>query len=77
MTSQQEKHLLKMAEQIAANLSAGVDAETAAERTADHLRRFWTPQMRSQLAACAEEGAVEPGPTVVRALSLLSAQQTA
>ncbi len=77
MTSQRERHLLKMAAQIAANLSAGVDDETAAVRTADHLRRFWTPEMRERLAACSQDTTTDMDPTVMAALALLSTQQTA
>ena len=40
------EQLIKMANQIADNL---VFQDDAAERTADHLRRFWAPSMRQQL----------------------------
>lgn len=77
MTSQQEQHLVKMAAQIAANLSAGVDAETAAVRTADHMKRFWTPEMRARLLACSQDAITDIDATVLAALTLLSAQRTA
>ena len=40
--------LIKMVNQIAANLSAYEPAE-AAERIEQHLVRFWTPKMRHDL----------------------------
>jgi formate dehydrogenase subunit delta len=43
---QEIDNLIKMANQIADNL---VFQDDAAERTADHLRRFWAPSMRQQL----------------------------
>jgi len=39
-------HLVKMANQIAANFSFHEDGVT---RVADHLRRFWAPSMLRQL----------------------------
>lgn len=43
---QEIENLIRMANQIADNL---VFHDDAAERTADHLRRFWAPSMRQQL----------------------------
>ena len=40
--------LQKMAEQIALNLGGGHE-EAAADLTAAHIQRFWTPAMRSKL----------------------------
>jgi len=48
-------HLTKMANQIARNLAAqGEDAAIAA--TAQHIRDFWDPRMRKQLAEAGGEG---------------------
>lgn len=47
--------LLKMAEQIALNLGAGHE-QPAAELTAAHIQRFWTPAMRNQLIEFWREG---------------------
>jgi formate dehydrogenase subunit delta len=77
MASQELKQLIKMAQQIAANLAAGVDANTAAARTADHLRRFWTPAMRSQLLDYWQDGEGDLDTTVSAALAELSSQATA
>lgn len=48
MAAKQIEQLVKMATQIALNLGAGRD-DTAPQRTAEHLSRFWTPDMRRQL----------------------------
>jgi len=77
MASQQLKQLIRMAQQIAANLAAGVDADTAAARTADHLRRFWTPAMRSELLDYWQLGEGDLDATVSAALVQLSAEATA
>ncbi len=52
-TLSERDHLVRMANQIAANFRFHDDA---IERTADHLRRFWAPSMKRQLAAWAEAG---------------------
>ena len=41
--------LVRMANQIAANLDHGKDPEKAIAGTLDHLKRFWTPEMRRQI----------------------------
>jgi len=56
MANAETKHLVTMANDIAANLSAYADAN---ERTADHIQRFWAPRMRTLLldyAAASGEG---------------------
>lgn len=51
--------LIKMVNQIAANLSAYAPAE-ASERIAQHLTRFWTPKMRQDLIAAANTENLSP-----------------
>ena len=48
MTVDVEK-LLKMADQIVANMSYGDDTAVIAAKVADHLNRFWDPRMRTTL----------------------------
>ncbi len=66
----QIEHLVKMANQIALNLGAGYDDTEAAQRTSEHFRRFWTPQMRRQLADFWREGGAV-APQVAAALAKL------
>ncbi len=49
------KHLIKMVNQITANLARGADEETDIAKVADHLQRFWSPDMRSKLANFIEQ----------------------
>ena len=49
MTAKQIQSLAKMANEIALNTGARIDAEGSALRTAEHIRKFWTPAMREQL----------------------------
>ena len=61
-------HLVKMVNQIAANFAFHEDA---AERLADHLRRFWAPSMQESLARLLAEGEAELDPLVSKALEVL------
>ena len=49
MSRGQVEQLVKMANQIALNTGAHADPEDSARRTAEHIRKFWTPAMREQL----------------------------
>lgn len=46
MATTETKHLVSMANDIAANLGFQADAD---ERIADHINRFWAPRMRRLL----------------------------
>ncbi|MDP6416243.1 MAG: formate dehydrogenase subunit delta [Gammaproteobacteria bacterium] len=50
MTDAELKHLIKMLNQISANLARGDSEEQDAARVADHVRRFWAPSMRAKIA---------------------------
>lgn len=69
--------LTRMANQIAAFFATqppygtGDAITTAAERTAQHLRKFWEPEMRAALIAHAETGATDLGPVAQAAARLL------
>jgi formate dehydrogenase subunit delta len=58
-------HMIKMANQIAENFSLHDDQVA---RTADHLKRFWAPQMRRKLAAHVAGGGKGVSGPVVEAL---------
>ena len=66
---QEIEHLVKMANQIAENFSFHSDA---AERTADHLRRFWAPSMRQQLIEYGSAGGEGLQPLLQSALRQLA-----
>lgn len=71
MSGQQIEHLVKMANQIALNFGEQRNLTVAAQKTAEHLKKFWTPAMRQQLSNYAQEGGGELSPAV----SLLLEQQ--
>ncbi len=48
MTVETDK-LLKMAEQITANMNYSDDEALVAAKIADHLQRFWDPRMKTAL----------------------------
>lgn len=62
------EHLVKMANQIAANVP---DPANAAQQTATHLRTFWAPVMIDDLVAIAHDSPDAVAPAVHEALSAL------
>ena len=70
-----EGKLLRMAEQIAVNLGGASDPAAAAERTAAHLRRFWTPQMITELLQFIDSDSAELSPALRLAVRELSGNQ--
>ncbi len=54
MTVPNEK-LVKMAEQIAANVTLSREPETVASAMADHIQRFWDPRMRESFLSIEPE----------------------
>ena len=47
--------LVKMAEQITANMAYTDDEALVAAKVADHLNRFWDPRMKATLRAYAAD----------------------
>lgn len=47
--------LVRMAEQITANMSYTGDTELIAAKVADHLDRFWDPRMKDAISAYATD----------------------
>ena len=64
----QAAHLVKMANQIALNLSAAASDEDALELTAQHIRKFWTPVMTRKLVDYAAGGGEGCSPLVARVI---------
>lgn len=65
--------LARMANQIAANIDYGPNKAQAVAGVADHLLRFWTRQMRTELAEGHSRGDV--GLTEVAELALAMAMR--
>ena len=70
MSHSQVKHLVQMANQIALNMAAWGDQAEVAEKTRDHMSRFWTPAMREKLAEHARAGGEGLSPAVMRMLEI-------
>ncbi|MDA1371769.1 MAG: formate dehydrogenase subunit delta [Proteobacteria bacterium] len=71
------KHLIKMLNEISANLARGEGEEQAAARVADHLKRFWAPAMRAKIAAYGNSDGDELVAVSKQALSLLRFESAA
>jgi formate dehydrogenase subunit delta len=69
--------LVKMANQIAANLAYGVNEDKAAESVRDHLRRFWSPPMREAIIEFQMRGGSGLSSIAALAVSKLAEQQAA
>ena len=64
--SQQITQLIKMANQIAANLSAASDEDEAVVKTAVHLDKYWTAAMKRELSDYVASEGDECSPLVLR-----------
>lgn len=63
--------LVRMAEQITANMAYTDDVELVAARVADHLNRFWDPRMLKALAEVANGDADQLSPALKAAVRQL------
>jgi hypothetical protein len=63
-------HLVKMANQIVANVPA-LTPEARIENAAAHMKRFWTPVMTAKLKEHARRGADGLSPEAVLAVGLV------
>ena len=68
--------LVRMANQIAANSDYGSDKDKIAATVADHLTRFWTPEMREAIVEGHSRKLVDLTPTAARAVELLASSKT-
>lgn len=63
--------LVRMANQIAANMDYGPDESKIVAGVADHLRRFWSPPMLEEIEAYMATGDAELSPVAHQALTQL------
>ena len=68
MANAEMKHLVSMANDIAANLSFQAGAD---EKIADHINRFWAPRMRGLLLDYAANGGQDLSDALLPALDKL------
>jgi hypothetical protein len=67
--------LVRMANQIAANLDYGPDKEKIAAATADHLKRFWNSTMKAAVIEGHGKKLLDLSPVAARAVEMLAEQQ--
>lgn len=63
--------LIRMANQIAANIAPGSDDAVAVDQVANHLRRFWARSMKARIVAYAEADGSELSEVARRAVAQL------
>lgn len=68
--------LIKMVNEIAANIDPTGGAETAATRTAEHLTRFWALRMRQDIIAYLDCGGEQLTPVARLAIEKLTERMT-
>ncbi len=71
MTVDRDK-LVRMGEQVAANLVFDDDAEGLVARVTDHLTRFWDPRMKEAIKDHLASGNAEVSDTLRAAVSRLA-----
>jgi hypothetical protein len=67
--------LVRMANQIAANLDYGPDKEKVAAAAAEHLKRFWSSTMRAAIVEGHSKKVLDLSPLAARAVEILAAQK--
>ncbi|MDN3522418.1 formate dehydrogenase subunit delta [Halomonas ramblicola] len=72
MSLQHDTHLVRMANQIAANLGGGRDEAQAVANICRHLETFWARPMKRRLVACLEQDDAELTPLARRAARQLA-----
>ena len=74
-SSKQVEQLVRMANQIALNMSAWGSEDDVARKTEEHITKFWTPEMRKRLQEYSHHGAEGLSPAVLRAVASLGRSQ--
>lgn len=72
MSLHHDAHLVRMVNQIAANLGGGRDEEEAVANICRHLETFWARPMKRRLIASLEAGTPELEPLARRAAQRLA-----
>jgi formate dehydrogenase subunit delta len=68
--------LVRMANQIATNFDYGQDRDELVASVTDHLRRFWSPDMKRQIVGHLQSGATDLKETAASAVAKLAEGQT-
>jgi formate dehydrogenase subunit delta len=73
----QVEKLVRMANQIAANFDYDPDKAKAVAGVVDHLKRFWSPLMREEIAGYDDQGDVQLSDIAKQAVAQLAQEQSA
>ena len=65
------ERLVAMVNDIAAFFASDPDPDSAAEQVADHLRKFWAPQMRAEIQRSLEHDGAGLSPLAKRGVERL------
>ena len=71
MSTHELDHALQMLEQICANFAWDEDRASAAATAATHIKRFWTPVMRSMVCEDVAAGRATPSESGLRVVALI------
>ncbi|MFT7490601.1 MAG: formate dehydrogenase subunit delta [Pseudohongiellaceae bacterium] len=67
-------HLIKMANQIAANIGLGVSEDETVERVVKHINSFWARPMREKICVNMHTSADQLDGITMKALAKIDAQ---
>ncbi|XKE46674.1 formate dehydrogenase subunit delta [Halomonas organivorans] len=76
MTLDQDAQLVRMVNQIAANLGGGREPGEAADGVCAHLEKFWARPMKRRVIACLDEADNGLAPLARQAVERLAERQT-
>lgn len=71
MSTHELDHALQMLEQICANFAWDENPDSAAAAAAAHIKRFWTPLMRSMVCEAVASGRASPSESGRRVVALI------
>ena len=74
MSENELSHLVKMANQITANIGIGASEEDAVARVVKHISMFWARPMREKICNNLETVSEELNPLTLKALTQISGQ---
>lgn len=74
MSDHQLQHLIKMVNQISANMHGATD-EQAADKVATHLQKFWARGMKAQIIVYADSDGAQLSPVSRQAIEHLKASR--
>lgn len=75
MSHGKDAQLVRMVNQIIANMAPGRDQDAAAAEVCAHLEKFWARPMKQSIIACLEKDDTRLSPLAKRSVSLLKTKE--